>query len=116
MPNRKKILSDDDLNDIYKLFEGESQKDIFTRRRIHDLVDRISDMMVDIAHLEEKASTMDAKNIILVRELEDAEQTLHDLKSRVKSNEATLANFTKAVWLLGSAFLTAAIAKYAGMF
>jgi hypothetical protein len=80
--------------------------------RIEAKLDRLTDVVVDLARAEEKLLTLERSRISVENVLDDHEERLNEHEKRLNSGAVTLNAITKTFWLLMTGIVTAGIAYY----
>ena len=77
--------------------------------RIEEKIDKLSDAVVSIARAEEKLAGLESLNIEQHRKLQDLDDRLRTVETKVHDAQQSLNVFNKVFWIAISAGITAVI-------
>lgn len=77
--------------------------------RIEEKIDKLSDAVVSIARAEEKLAGLESLNIEQHRKLQDLDDRLRTVETKVHDAQQSLNIFNKIFWIAISAGITAVI-------
>jgi chromosome segregation ATPase len=77
--------------------------------RIEEKIDKLADAVVSIARAEEKLAGLESLNIEQHRKLQDLDDRLRTVETKVHDAQQSLTVFNKVFWIAISAGITAVI-------
>lgn len=78
--------------------------------RIEEKIDKLSDAVVSIARAEEKLAGLESLNIEQHRKLQDLDDRLRTVETKVHDAQQSLSVFNKIFWIALTALITGGVA------
>jgi len=78
--------------------------------RIEEKIDKLADAVVSIARAEEKLSGLESLNIEQHRQLQDLDERMRMVESKVHDVETSMGVLNKVIWIALTALITGSVA------
>lgn len=108
----ERLTEDERIEYNRKILEETLVKEATRLDRIEAKLDRLTDVVVDLARAEEKLLGLERSRISVENILDEHEERLDEHEKRLNSGAVTLNAITKTFWLLMTGVVTAGIAYY----
>lgn len=80
--------------------------------RIEQKIDKLSEVVISMAHVEEKIANLEEHQSLVLEKIYDAETRHNAMDRRVSSNEVTIKVINRVFWILTTALLTGGVGTY----
>jgi len=78
--------------------------------RIEEKIDKLADAVVSIARAEEKLSGLESLNIEQHRQLQDLDERMRMVETKVHDVETSMGVLNKVIWIALTALITGSVA------
>jgi phage shock protein A len=78
--------------------------------RIEEKIDKLADAVVSIARAEEKLSGLESLNIEQHRQLQDLDERMRQVETKVHDVETSMGVLNKVIWIALTALITGSVA------
>lgn len=77
--------------------------------RIEDKIDKLSETVVSLARVEEKLLSLERSNQCIISRTDNTRQDLDAIDTRITQLEVSMGGFTKIIWYIISAVVSALV-------
>jgi hypothetical protein len=67
--------------------------------RIEQKIDKLSEVVISMAHVEEKIVSLEEHQDLMLEKIYDADQRYHAVERRIDSNEVTIQVINRIFWI-----------------
>jgi hypothetical protein len=80
--------------------------------RIEQKIDKLSEVVISMAHVEEKLANLEEHQSLILEKIYDADTRHFEMDRRVSSSEITIKVINRIFWILVTALITGAVGSY----
>jgi len=79
--------------------------------RIEQKIDKLSEVVISMAHVEEKLVTLEEQQGLMLEKIYDTDQKYHKVERRIDANEVTIVIINRLFWIIVTALAGAYVVQ-----